>query len=113
MKKRNLAWMLLLAMLLSLGTGCTAEKDTPEVIESEQVETETEAAETVDPYNDNLPDISVNGAEFTILHYDESKSRYYFDIEDDSGENIASAAFKRNTGSSSDPGKYSNTGNSR
>ena len=104
MRKRRIVSLLLCILLLA---GCnkqtsqelTKETDKPSKAEAtgekpEGTETETEQPE--DPFDDKLPETSFDGANFTILHYDESKTRYFFDVEEDSAEAIASAAFNRN-----------------
>jgi len=97
MMKKCTIWLCLMAILLSFGmTGCNQPEKETAAGQTAETETVIMETETEDPFDDKLPETSFNGAEFTILHYDESRTRYYFDIEEDNAENIASAAFQRN-----------------
>ena len=96
----NKRWLLaaLLAMAALLA-GCAAQESpggekTTAAGTAEPVQTGEVTTGEFDP---GLPASDFGGADFTVLHYDESRQRYYVTVDEDRlGETLASAAHERN-----------------
>lgn len=96
MKKR---WILCtLFVLAAVLAGCmAAEQPPPDGTGGETTSSAQTDAVTTGEFDPGLPAVDFGGADFTVLHYDQSRSRYFITVDEDKlGDALGAAAHDRN-----------------
>ncbi len=98
MKSSFTSSILLLALVLSLNSGCAQESPGEETVTTTDVssETATDSESDREPYS--IPELDLGGETFTILNPEKNYWDCYttLDVEEETGEILDDAVFRRN-----------------